>query len=109
MQNLTVRTMSLYASLMAVLGLGSSILAGNEDAFIMRVPLIQQKALLVAAVLAVRPLCIRVCDFGIRTRRQAIGPPVCLPNSLTDPAGGKKVAEPTFRLDRTGRPAPEAH
>ena len=111
MLNLTVRTMSLYASLMAVLGLGSSILAGNEDAFIMRVPLIQQKALLVfASVLAVRALCIRVCDFGIRrSRRQAIGPPVCLPNSLTDPAGGKKVAEPTFGLDRTGRPAPEAH
>ena len=41
MLNLTVRTMSLYASLMAVLGLGSSILAGYEDAFIMRVHLVQ--------------------------------------------------------------------
>jgi len=108
MLNLTVRTISLYASLMAVLGLGSGILAGNEDAF-MRVPLVQQKALLVASVLAVRALCIRVCDLGIRTWRRAIGPPVCLPNSLTDPAGGKKVTEPTFGLDRTGRPAPEAH
>ena len=104
------RTVSLYASLLAALGLGSSILSGNEDGFIVHVPVIQQKALLVfASALAVRALCIRVCDFGFRrNRREAIGAPICLADSLA-PGGGKKPPEPARGVDRSSRPAQEEH
>jgi hypothetical protein len=74
------------------------------------VPVIQQKALLVfASALAVRALCIRVCDFGFRrNRREAIGAPICLADSLA-PGGGKKPPEPARGVDRSSRPAQEEH
>jgi hypothetical protein len=106
MLNLTVRTMSLYASLMAVLGLGSSILAGNEDAFIMRVPLVQQKALLMfASVLAVRALCIRVCDFGIRrsSDKQLVLPSAYRTRSLTRPGERRWPNRPSDSIARVAR------
>jgi hypothetical protein len=105
-----LQRMGLYASLIAVVGLGASIFSGNEDGFITRVPVVHQKALLLfASALAVRSLFIRVCDLGFRrSRRQAIGSPVC-PDSLADPVGGEKPHEPTRGVDHTSRPAQEAH
>ena len=54
-----LRRITLRASLIAVVGLGSSILAGNEDGLIVWVPVAQQKALLVLALaVAVRAVCV---------------------------------------------------
>ena len=102
-----VRTMSLYASLIALLGLWSSILSGNEDGFIMHVPVVQQKALLVfASALAVRALCIRICDFSFRRRRlQAIGTPVCLrTRSLIQPGERSRPNRPRAESIASSRP-----
>lgn len=88
-----IRTVSLYASTLAALGLGSSILSCNEDGFILRVPVAQQRALLLfASALAMRALYILLCEVVLRRsrQRQIEGTPVfCEPGSLTGPASGK--------------------
>jgi hypothetical protein len=106
-----IRRMRLYASLIGIIGFGASILCGNEDGFIMRVPVLQTKALLLcASALPIRALYIRVCDLGFRKNRQRqIGTPISQPDSLTGLVGEKNLPEQTDRADHTTRPAQEAN
>jgi hypothetical protein len=74
--------------------LGSSILFGNEDGFIVRVPVVQ--LLVFASALAVRALFIRVCDFGFRRSgdRQLVVLSAYWTRSLTQPGERSRPNRP---------------
>jgi hypothetical protein len=62
-----LQKMGLYASLIAVVGLGSSILSGNEHALVGSVSIMQQKAFLfLASAIASRALYLRVRRVRVR-------------------------------------------
>ncbi len=62
-----LQKMGLYASLIAVVGLGSSILSGNEHGLVGSVSIMQQKAFLfLASAIALRALYLRVRRVRVR-------------------------------------------
>jgi hypothetical protein len=73
-----LRDVTRYTSLIAVVGLGSSILSDNEDGLIAHVPVRQQKVLVIlAALIALRELYLRIRDLSSRTNGpQPIDSPV---------------------------------